>query len=479
MKTSAACALAMGAHAVLPQRSWGAVNRSPAGMASKPTDIKILEVTTSLENYDYRSPMKFGGNVVKDVTLLNVTVRAKNRAGKEAEGFGSMTLGNVWGWPPKVVPQDQSLKAMVALADLLAEATRAFDLFSHPLHIMTGLEPAYIAQMEKLPALAEPMPKLAMLVVASPFDAAVFDAFGKANGINSYNGLSKDYIEEDLSYFLDERFKGEYLDQYTQREPKPRVPLYHLVGALDPLTQAEVKQPLNDGLPETLGEWIVRDELDHLKIKLNGGDLAWDVNRVLAVEGVAAEVQAKRGAGEWVYSADFNERAGTVEYVLDFLNQVKEKSPEAYHRIAYIEQPTARDLKSQPQNKMHRAAALKPVVIDESLIDYESLLLSQEMGYSGVALKACKGISHSLLMAAAAQKFKMFLCVQDLTCPGASFLESAELVARIPTVTAIEGNARQYCPAANKAWEERFPGVFTIKAGEVETAGLVRPGLGH
>ena len=40
---------------------------------------------------------------------------------------------------------------------------------------------------------------------------------------------------------------------------------------------------------------------------------------------------------------------------------------------------------------MHEAAKLKPVVIDESLIDYESLLLSRELGYSGVALKACKG----------------------------------------------------------------------------------------
>ena len=50
---------------------------------------------------------------------------------------------------------------------------------------------------------------------------------------------------------------------------------------------------------------------------------------------------------------------------------------------------------------MHAAAKLKPVVIDESLVDYESLLLSREQGYSGVALKSCKGQSQSLLLAAA------------------------------------------------------------------------------
>ena len=63
-------------------------------------------------------------------------------------------------------------------------------------------------------------------------------------------------------------------------------------------------------------------------------------------------------------------------------------------------------------------------------------------------------------MAAAAQKYGMFLCVQDLTCPGASFLHSASLAARVPGVAAIEGNARQYCPAGNRGWADRFPTMF-------------------
>jgi hypothetical protein len=31
------------------------------------------------------------------------------------------------------------------------------------------------------------------------------------------------------------------------------------------------------------------------------------------------------------------------------------------------------------------------------------------------------------------------------------------LSARIPTVAAIEGNARQYCPADNAGWRDRYP----------------------
>jgi hypothetical protein len=127
---------------------------------------------------------------------------------------------------------------------------------------------------------------------------------------------------------------------------------------------------------------------------------------------------------------------------------------------------------------MHEAARLKPVVIDESLVDLASLKLAMEMGYTGVALKACKGQTQSLLLAAAAQRYGLFRCVQDLTCVGASLIHSAGLAAHVPGVAAIESNGRQYCPAANAAWEAKFPGVFTVRDGVMNTAALDGPGLG-
>src|SRR5438067_10001453 len=118
---------------------------------------------------------------------------------------------------------------------------------------------------------------------------------------------------------------------------------------------------------------------------------------------------------------------------------------------------------------MHEAAKDRPVVIDESLLDLASLKRARELGYTGAALKACKGQSQSLLMAAAAQQLGMFLCVQDLTCPGASLIHSAGLAAHVPGVAAIESNARQYVPAANKPWEAKFPGIFRVVDGTIET----------
>ena len=259
------------------------------------------------------------------------------------------------------------------------------------------------------------------------------------------------------------------------REPVARLPLYHLVGALDPLTPADVAKPVGDGLPETLSEWIRRDGLSHLKIKLNGDDPSWDLERIVAVDRIAEDTVE---GVQWRYSLDFNERCRDVDYLIELLNKLRERSPLGFDRVQYVEQPTARDLRANPQNRMHAAAKLKPVVIDESLTDYESLILAREMGYTGVALKACKGQSQSLLLAAAARRLDLFLCVQDLTCPGASLIQSASLAAHIPGVSGIEANSRQYCPVANLGWEDRFPGVFRVRDGEMDTSGLHGLGIG-
>jgi L-alanine-DL-glutamate epimerase-like enolase superfamily enzyme len=180
----------------------------------------------------------------------------------------------------------------------------------------------------------------------------------------------------------------------------------------------------------------------------------------------------------WAYSLDFNERCPNVGYLLEFLHRLKEKAPASFGRIQYIEQPTARDLENHRENTMQEAAKLIPVVIDESLTGLDRLMLAREMGYTGAALKVCKGQTQAVLMAAAAQKHKMFVCVQDLTCPGAALVHSVGFAARVPGVTAVEANAREYMPMANKAWEGKFPGIFLVKDGMMRTANLNGPGLG-
>jgi len=445
------------------------------------TDIRIQEVTTDYVAYHYRVPIKFGGVVTDHATLLNVNCVVTSKGGKSAKGFGSMPLGNTWSFPSRKVSHADTLEAMKRLSERIANIAGHYPEYGHPIDLNYAQQPMYLKAAEEVTQemrLVEPLPKLCVEVTASAFDAAVHDAFGKLHGVNCYYTYGPEFMTYDLSHYAGSEYKGEYPSQYLLKEPKPRMPLYHLVGAVDALEDSDIKQRVNDGLPETLSEWINFNGLTHLKIKLNGDDAKWDVERVVRVDRITTATQKKRGVTEWVYSLDFNERCPNVQYLLDFLNTVKAQTPDGFKRIQYVEQPTARDLKSHRENAMHAASKIKPVVIDESLTDLESLLLSREMGYTGAALKACKGQSFMMIAASVAEKQKMFLCVQDLTCPGASLIQSASLAAHVPDVAAIEANSRQYMPIANKGWEKRFPGVFIIKDGYMETAHLNGLGIG-
>jgi L-alanine-DL-glutamate epimerase-like enolase superfamily enzyme len=392
-----------------------------------------------------------------------------------------MPLGNIWAFPSKTMVYDKTLGAMKAIAESCRAVYAKTKTSGHPIEITWELEKELLSNAEaegrKL-NLDDPIPPLATLVCASPFDAALHDAYGKAHQLNCYHTYGGEFLDNDLGRFLGSDFKGVKIEDHVMKEPVASLPLYHLVGALDPLFSQDVLKPVGDGLPETLGEWVLFNGLTHLKIKLNGDDLGWDVGRVVGVEKAVEVAQKQRGQSTWHYSLDFNEKCKNVEYLLEFLEQVKEKSPAAFSRIAYIEQPTGRDLKASRANVMHAASKQIPVVIDESLLDLESLLMAREMGYTGAALKACKGQSQSVVLASAARHMKMFLCVQDLTCPGASLIQSASLAAHVKGVSAIEANSRQYCPAANTPWENNFPGIFKITNGSMHTSCLNGVGLG-
>jgi L-alanine-DL-glutamate epimerase-like enolase superfamily enzyme len=453
------------------------------------TDLQLVAVSSETEKFAYRTPMKFGGRVVEDVTLVNIRCRASIGGGEPVEGIGSMTMGTAWAWPSKKLSAEQVLATVVRLSrDLVAEVSDAIKnrrveltRADHAMDLCAAIHPLVDLAAERLRVsldLPESIPALARLLAFSPLQSAIFDAHGRGARLSCYAMMGPEYLKGDLSRFLGDEFTGQNLDRYVQATPAESMPLYHLVGALDPLVSDEVQSPLADGLPETLGEWIERDGLTHLKIKLDGSDGDWDLARIRAIDRVV-ESDSRWRDRPWQYSLDFNERCRDEDYVLRLLDALQQTDPQALSRIAYIEQPTHRDLRAHPENTMHRVSQRLPVVIDESLIDYESLLLARDQGYTGVAIKACKGHADALLMAAAAGHHQMFLCVQDLTCVGRSFLHSASLTAHLPAASAIEGNGRQYCPAANRGWDQRFPGMFDVRDGRLPTALLDGPGLGY
>jgi len=457
----------------------------PAPVTAPATRLVRYAFDLDTESYRYRTPMKFGGRVVTDATLLNVRCDAENAAGQSATGWGSMTMGVAWAWPDADLSDSAKLEVVLAIAGQLADRCQSEAIPGHPMEIALALSrhrDRIASEVATQFQLTKPIPELAILLAGSPIEAALFDAHGKAAGQSAYALLSPEHLPKDLGELTgDDRYHGVTLDSLISPTPVATLPLYHLVGALDPLTEDNVECPVDDGLPETLGQWIERNELTHLKIKLNGDDAAWDFHRVRRINEVANQtVNRGESTGKpYFFSLDFNERCADEEYVLGLLDQLRSECPEALDRIQYIEQPTHRDLKRPGAVTMHRVAQQKPVVIDESLTDLESLRLAVSQGYSGIALKACKGHAEALLLGAVASQDGLFLCVQDLTCVGASLLHSASLSAHIPGVAAVESNGRQYCPAGNEAWMDGYAEMFEIRSGRVPTGMLGGPGLGY
>src|SRR6185503_16253170 len=96
----------------------------------------------------------------------------------------------------------------------------------HPLDLSQILEPEYLraaSDVSRERALDQPIPKLCTLVVASPFDAAIHDAFGKAHRRNVYACYGPDLLPSDLSRYLGPEFKGDRLDRFLRERPPERI----------------------------------------------------------------------------------------------------------------------------------------------------------------------------------------------------------------------------------------------------------------
>ena len=85
---------------------------------------------------------------------------------------------------------------------------------------------------------------------------------------------------------------------------------WHLVGGLDLLEASEGTgaEPA-DGYPVLLADWIRRDGLKCLKVKLRGNDAEWDYRRLVKVGAIGVE-----NGVDWL-SADFNCTVAEPAYV--------------------------------------------------------------------------------------------------------------------------------------------------------------------
>ncbi len=446
------------------------------------TDIRPIGVQLYLLPIDLRLPLKFGAETLTSVVCARVCVRVRSADGREAEGWGETPLSVQWVWPSDA-PYGDRYDAIAQCCRRIAQVITERGEAGHPIEVSSDFEqqvlPAVIDEVNAGRDGRPPLPYLAALLCFSAFDIAMHDAFGRLVGLPVYQTYGCRFMNRDLGDFLTPAgdaqvsFKAQYPSDYLVDRPATKLAAWHLVGGLDKLTGDELDDDdPNDGYPVVLTDWIKRDGLRCLKVKLRGTDAAWDYQRLVDVGQIAIDHDV-----DWL-SADFNCTVGEPAYVNEILDRLRDDRPRIYGMVLYVEQPFAYDLEAN-RIDVRSVAARKPLFMDESAHNWRYIELGRSLGWSAAALKTCKTQTGALLSLCWAKAHGMPLMVQDLTNPMLAQIPHVLLAAHAGTIMGVETNGMQFYPAASAAEAKVHGGLYERRDGCVDLSTVQGAGFGY
>ena len=400
-------------------------------------NVKILDAKVEFKEQPFISPLIISSGAINDITeaVASVTVSVN---GKTATGRGSIYLSDLWAWPePSLTHAQRDTELRKICVNIAANLQRyCGGEAAHPMEL--GLRLHESVCHEKTP------PVLARAMCASPFDAAIHDAAGIALNVSAFDFYHEKCAIPTADAYLDGDAAGAVNTVISK--PKHELKAWYLVCK-------------NDGI-ETLRPWVQTRGYRCFKIKILGQDNEYDVARTVEIFRYVTELGAKNVE----LSVDTNEANPSAESVMDYYTRLRNASPQAFDAFQYFEQPTGRDI-TVYKFDWHKIGHVKPVMLDEGLTSLELMQIAAEQGWSGFALKTCKGHSFALAAAAWAKKHGMKLSLQDLTNPGLSMIHAALFAAHVHTINDVELNSPQFTPAANTPWLTRQAGLFNPHGG--------------
>ncbi|NLO07213.1 MAG: mandelate racemase/muconate lactonizing enzyme family protein [candidate division WS1 bacterium] len=443
---------------------------------------RVVDATITFEDYPMRSPLVLTGGTIEEATEARCTVTIEDQSGKTATGSGTVFLSAIWAWPKSELGFLTRVDAMQQMCIEISDRMPVWcaDL-RHPLE--HGMELHERVDGLSIPVglrlfITERIPTLAALVCWSPFDQALHDAYGRLLGISSYDALGRDFLPHDLSRWLGEVGEGRYLDEFIYRRDREELDAWLVIGINDTLREADARD-LGDDLPSSVEGWIARCGYRCFKLKTKGADPQAEAEWVAEVYREVVSIRASLGlTGPVRYEVDANEGAEGPWVVTEFLDALQAADPQAYEALDYLEQPTERDIAANRWD-MAPIARRKPVLADEGVTSLDELRLATELGWSGPALKTCKGHSLALLEIAWCELTGRPYALQDLTNPNIGAVHAAGLAAHCSTCNGVELNVMQFIPASSTREAERFPGIFEVRDGVHRVDGLSGIGLGY
>lgn len=295
-----------------------------------------------------------------------------------------------FGWLDKRpgYPPEQKLQRLLKLVDSARNVYLKHSQFASP--FQQSLINA--AEVSKIGRDAD-HEDLSCSFAAALFERAMIDAVCRLQKLSLFEAVRQNRLGFDPKIAFPElqNFK---LKHFLPQRPLTTFNIRHTVGLTDPLTNADLPKSkrLNDGEPETLEEYVARDGLRFLKVKISGDPEA-DIARLGKIWDVIARTNQP------VITLDGNESYQNIDAFARFVDTFEEKQLGLFQHTAFIEQPLTRALTHDPTTAKTVAAISekKPLVIDEADGTLNSFRNAFQIGYSGTSHKNCKGLFKSLL----------------------------------------------------------------------------------
>ncbi len=454
-------------------------------------NVKLGDVRLGIANAFARMPFRFG--VVTMEAAASLTLELDMAVdGKRTVGYASDLLAYKWfDKRPEKTPADNVadllwvVQLAASIAKNLPEAT--------PFELWRQLDVAVDRA-----SVDGGFNRLGASFGVSMIERAMIDGVGTATGLSFRAMLGNDTLGLRPATIFPE-LDGMSVEDALPASPLTKLDLRHTIGMVDPLTAADPFEPVGDGLPETLEDYLRHDGIRYLKIKV-GGDLDADIARLEAIAGVLA-------AGDYRITAtlDGNEQYKRLDDFAALMEAIRSRPAldALYRATLFVEQPLERSVAlAAPLDAKALDTIGLPLLIDEADGWTSAYREAIDLGYRGVSHKNCKGVIRSLLNAMLAARHSKiagragsyFQSAEDLTCLPTVSLQADLAVVAALGIGHVERNGHHYfrgldhlpaneaeaALAAHPDLYERSGGriQLAIRDGALTIASLDRPGLG-
>lgn len=424
------------------------------------TQIELFEAPVRL-----RMPFRFGVVTLTHCQQVWVRVHLEGPGRLRGTGAAAELLSPKWFDKNPALSNEQNLDQLRDVLQLAASAYTAGPgagsldtAFGHFARHHDAHQQAAAARGHN-PLLAAYGPAL--------IDRAVLDALCRATGLGFHDAMRRNLAGIGPAHPAFGAF--DFHTFLAGLTPAATIAARHTVGLADPITAADVTEPLHDGLPQTLEQVLARYGHRHFKLKLSG-QVEADLQRLRAIAAVL-----DRSGRDYQVTLDGNEQfadAATLTALAERLRATPDLRALA-HSVLFVEQPFHRDIALQPGTDVPDIGW--PLLIDESDGTLEAFEQARTLGWLGVSSKTCKGLYKSILNAARCAAWnaqahtpgRFFQSAEDLTLqPGLALQQDLALVSLLG-ITHVERNGHHYVdgmrgrPAAEQqAFAQAHPDLY-------------------